>query len=191
MSDKIIVDETLDCKGLSCPMPVVKTKKAIDALEPGKVLKVEATDKGSLADLKSWASRTGHQYLGHIEEEGVFKHYLRKSRPEEIKEDVKHPHIVRNEDLHERLGQGNVKVIDVREPAEYAFEHIPGSVSVPLGELEERMSEFNKEDEIYIICRTATRSDAACQILSGKGFKNVKNVVPGMSEWTGETSSLN
>ena len=45
----------LDAKGLACPMPIVKTKKAMSDLEDGQVLEVQATDKGSKADLKAWA----------------------------------------------------------------------------------------------------------------------------------------
>ena len=57
----IRVDMTVDAKGLSCPMPIVKTKKAINDLQPGQVLEVQATDKGSKADIKAWAESTGHQ----------------------------------------------------------------------------------------------------------------------------------
>lgn len=82
----IKADQSLDCKGLACPMPIVKTKKAMDQLEAGQVIEVQATDKGSLADIKGWAKNTGHQYLGTIEEDNVLKHYLRKASPDEIKE---------------------------------------------------------------------------------------------------------
>jgi TusA-related sulfurtransferase len=47
--------KTLDVKGLKCPMPIVKTKKELDLLAPGEVLKVIATDKGSLLDVQGWA----------------------------------------------------------------------------------------------------------------------------------------
>lgn len=76
----------LDVKGLACPMPIVKTKKEMKNLGAGQVLEVQATDKGSKADMKAWAERTGHQYLGTIEEGEVLKHYLRKSSNEEANE---------------------------------------------------------------------------------------------------------
>lgn len=60
----IKVDQVLDCKGLSCPLPIVRTKKAMDQLEAGQVIEVQATDKGSLADIQGWARNTGNQYLG-------------------------------------------------------------------------------------------------------------------------------
>ncbi|WP_248512380.1 sulfurtransferase TusA family protein, partial [Sporosarcina sp. NCCP-2222] len=73
----IQTDMKLDARGLACPMPVVKTKKVMQELAPGKVLEVEATDKGSIADIKAWAESVGHQYIGVHEEDGVITHYLR------------------------------------------------------------------------------------------------------------------
>lgn len=179
-------DQTLDCRGLACPMPIVKTKKAVQDLVPGKVLEIQATDIGSTADLKGWANSTGHQYLGTLEEGKVLKHYLRKSNPNEVKEDVKYPITITNEELHNMIvANEKVIVLDVREPAEYAFGRIPGAKSIPLGELEVRIQEITPVDEIYIICRTGNRSDLACKTLAEKGFNNVKNVIPGMTSWTG------
>jgi rhodanese-related sulfurtransferase/TusA-related sulfurtransferase len=185
------VNVILDAKGLACPMPIVKTKKAMNTLESGQVLEVQATDKGSKADIKAWAESTGHQYIGTIEKDGVLKHYLRKSSNEEITE-KKHPNIISNDELEKRLGANeNIVLLDVRESAEYAFNHIPNAISIPLGELEERIGELNKDNEIYLVCRTGNRSDLAAQKLSEKGFTNVINVVPGMSQWTGKTIGIN
>lgn len=182
----IQVNQMLNAEGLACPMPVVQTKKAIEQLQPGEVLEVRATDKGSVADLQGWAKRTGHQYVGLLEEEGVFRHFIRKSTPSEIKEEVKYPNTIQNEEVQKKLTAGeNLKVLDVREPAEYAFGRIPGAISVPLGELEKKLSDLNPDEEYHVVCRTGTRSDLACQILSDKGFTKVKNVLPGMTEWEG------
>lgn len=179
-------NQTLDCKGLACPMPIVRTKKAMDQLQAGQVIEVQATDRGSLADMEGWAKNTGHQYLGTIQEGNVLKHYLRKSAAQEVMEPKKFAHLISNEELMHKLASGaKVTVLDVREPAEYAFNRIPGAVSIPLGELEGRLGELNAEDEIHVICRTGNRSDMACQLLAEKGFKKVKNVEQGMSEWTG------
>lgn len=184
----IQADKTLDCKGLACPMPIVKTKKAMDELTAGQVIEVLATDKGSLADMQGWAKNTGHQYLGTIQEDEVLKHYLRKSNPNEIKEENKFPFTITNEDLEKRLAANEkITVLDVREPAEYVFHHIPGAKSIPLGELESRLHELDPNDDIQVVCRTGNRSDLACQLLAEKGFKNVKNVISGMSGWTGPT----
>jgi TusA-related sulfurtransferase len=56
----IKTDFVLDAKGLACPIPIVKTKKAINGLEGGQVLEVQATDKGSKADIKAWSESNGH-----------------------------------------------------------------------------------------------------------------------------------
>ncbi|AND43061.1 MULTISPECIES: sulfurtransferase TusA family protein [Bacillaceae] len=184
-------DLLLDAKGLACPMPIVKTKKAMNELQSGQVLEVQATDKGSKADLEAWAKSAGHQYLGTIEQGDVLKHYLRKSSNDGTIE-RKHPNITSNEELEKKLDVNeNIVVLDVREAAEYAFNHIPNAISIPLGELEDRLSELNTADEIYVVCRTGNRSDLAAQKLAEKGFANVINVVPGMSAWSGKTNSLN
>ncbi|MCT8139327.1 sulfurtransferase TusA family protein [Anaerobacillus sp. CMMVII] len=186
----IKTDQTLDAKGLACPMPIVRTKKAIGELQPGQVLEIQATDKGSTADLKAWSERTGNQYLGTIEEAGVLKHYLRKASGEDEKPETSHPHIAQNEDLEKKLGVANVTLLDVREEAEFMFNHIPGAVSIPLGELENRLTELTKEDEIYVICRTGSRSDFAAQKLAQNGFTKVWNVVPGICKWNGPTEKI-
>lgn len=183
--EKIKTDITIDAKGLSCPMPIVKTKKAINSLEAGQVLEVQATDKGSRADIQAWAKSSGHQYLGTIEDGEVLKHYLRKASSDEsiVR---KHPHVATNEELEALLGADNkIVVLDVREGAEYAFNHIPSAISIPLGELDNHLQELDKQAEIYVICRTGNRSDFAAQKLAEEGFRKVINVVPGMSAWSG------
>lgn len=80
MSETIDVTETLDVKGQSCPMPVVKTKQAIDDLEEGDVLEVLATDSGSMSDIEGWAQGTdGVTLLQQAEEDGLYKHYVEKT----------------------------------------------------------------------------------------------------------------
>jgi len=183
----ITVDRVLDCKGLACPMPIVKTKKGMEELQAGQVIEVLATDKGSVADIQGWAKNTGHQYIGTIEEGEVFKHYLRKANADEVKEETRYPHTVSHEELIEKMNaKENIKILDVREPAEYAFGRIPGAISIPMGELEERIGELNPEDEIHLVCRSGNRSDRACQLLEEKGFKKLKNVLPGMKDWSGQ-----
>ncbi|SFK54658.1 Rhodanese-related sulfurtransferase [Halobacillus dabanensis] len=180
---------TLDAKGLACPMPIVKTKKTMKDIEDGQVLEIQATDKGSKADLEAWAKSAGHQYLGTIEEGDVLKHYVRKSSGEDEQE-IKHPNIVDNEDLDSLRKNDDILLLDVRESAEYAFEHIPEAISIPLGELDERAEELDRLKNVYIVCRTGNRSDLAAQKLTEKGFQNVYNVVPGMIGWSGETTNL-
>jgi len=188
--DNLKTNMVLDAKGLACPMPIVKTKKMMSTLEAGHVLEILATDKGSTADLKAWANSTGNQYLGTIEDEGVLKHYIRKSSDDETTE-RKHPNVATNEELETRLkSNDHIVVLDVREAAEYAFDHIPNALSIPLGELEARLGELNKEEEVFVVCRTGNRSDLAAQKLAESGFTKVINVVPGMSQWSGETNRI-
>jgi len=159
----------------------------MNTLEAGQVIEIQATDKGSRADIQAWAQSTGNQFLGTIEDGDVLKHYLRKSTGEEVNEQ-KHPNIISNKDLEVKINSNQgIVLLDVRETAEYAFNHIPNAISIPLGELEEKMAQLNKDDEIYVICRTGNRSDLAAQKLTEKGFSNVNNVVPGMSKWSGKT----
>ena len=188
----LTTNKVLDAKGLACPMPIVKTKKAMNELEPGQVMEIQATDKGSKADLKAWAETTGHQYLGTIEEDGVLKHYVRKASESETSEEASYPHVATLEEVLNKLnGDEKISILDVREPAEFAFGHIPGAILIPLGELEERFEELNKDGELHIICRSGSRSDLAAKKLSEKGFTNIKNVIPGMKDWTGPIETTN
>ena len=76
--DNIKIDKILDAKGLECPMPLLKSKKIIDALEPGQILEILGTDEGSKIDLPGWCERVGHTYLGVKEEGSYFKFYIKK-----------------------------------------------------------------------------------------------------------------
>ncbi len=79
MSAEMKVDKVLDAKGLSCPLPILKTKKAVEALAKDQVLKVETTDPGSKNDMASWAKRTGNEILKLEEGSGTFIFYIKKS----------------------------------------------------------------------------------------------------------------
>ena len=69
------VTQVLDCKGLQCPLPVIKTAQAIKGIEPGQVLELLATDPGVAPVMQAWTSRTGNELLG-IEREGDVFHVL-------------------------------------------------------------------------------------------------------------------
>ncbi|MDQ0242814.1 sulfurtransferase TusA family protein [Priestia abyssalis] len=71
--------KVLDAKGLACPMPIVRTKKAIDEINSGEILEIHATDKGSKNDLTAWASSTGHELVKDTEEDGVYKFWIKKA----------------------------------------------------------------------------------------------------------------
>ncbi len=76
--ETITADQVLDTKGLSCPMPLLKTKKAINSLSSGQILEVLGTDPGSKNDLPNWCDRSGHAFLGDKEENGYFRFFIQK-----------------------------------------------------------------------------------------------------------------
>ena len=69
---------TLDLKGLSCPMPIIKTAKAMRDMAPGELLEALATDPGSVPDFKAWAQATGNPLVESSQEGGVFRFVLKK-----------------------------------------------------------------------------------------------------------------
>ena len=71
-------DKELDARGLSCPLPILKTKKALNELATGQVLKVVAPDPGSVKDMQAFASQTGNTLVASSEENKDFVFYLRK-----------------------------------------------------------------------------------------------------------------
>ena len=75
-----MVDRTIDCVGLFCPIPILKTREAIKTMAVGQVLAMTSDDPASEADMKSWTARTGHELL-EIERHGaVFRFVVRKTR---------------------------------------------------------------------------------------------------------------
>jgi tRNA 2-thiouridine synthesizing protein A len=74
----VVVDETLDCRGLSCPMPMLKVKKHVKDMESGKVLKMMGTDPGTKNDIEKGVSKIGCEFLGAEDEEGFTNYYIRK-----------------------------------------------------------------------------------------------------------------
>jgi tRNA 2-thiouridine synthesizing protein A len=71
---------TLDCRGLVCPLPVIKLSKAIKGIEKGSVLEMLATDPGSVPDLEAFQKQTGHQIVEQSQHEGVFRFLVRRTR---------------------------------------------------------------------------------------------------------------
>ena len=69
----------VDARGLECPMPLLKAKRALNAMAAGQVLRVLATDKGSVRDFRVFTEQSGHVLLSSEESEGVYTHLLQKS----------------------------------------------------------------------------------------------------------------
>lgn len=73
-------DAELDCVGLFCPMPIMKTKQAIDGLEVGEILMVEADDSAYEGDLKVWAKNMGHEIVRFEREGTMMTAYIKKTK---------------------------------------------------------------------------------------------------------------
>ena len=73
---------SIDCLGLYCPMPIIKTAEAIKKIEIGQVLEVIADDEGIVNDMPSWCKMTAHEYLGIEEDDDEVKTYVKKTNSE-------------------------------------------------------------------------------------------------------------
>ena len=78
--ETIKADRELNCCGLLCPVPVIETTKAIKQMEVGQVLKMVATDPGSMPDMRAWSRQTGHEMLSATEENKIFTFYFRRTK---------------------------------------------------------------------------------------------------------------
>ena len=72
-------DQELDCRGLNCPLPVLKTKKTMDGMSSGEVLKMISPDPGSKKDITAWGKRMGNEVLGMEDEGGEFFYFIKKA----------------------------------------------------------------------------------------------------------------
>jgi TusA-related sulfurtransferase len=68
----------VDARGLSCPMPIVKTAQAIKTIASGELIEVLATDKGSVADFAAWTRTTGHALVEQSVDGGVYRFVIRR-----------------------------------------------------------------------------------------------------------------
>ena len=73
-------DKDLDVRGLNCPLPILRAKKALAELKSGKVLRVLATDPGSVKDFEAFARQTGNQLLSHEEADKIFTFFMKKKK---------------------------------------------------------------------------------------------------------------
>ena len=71
--------QTLDARGMNCPLPILRTKKALSAMEAGETLAVTATDPGSLKDMQAFCKQTGHQLASSSTNQGAFEFLIRKA----------------------------------------------------------------------------------------------------------------
>lgn len=72
------ITKVLDAKGLACPMPIVRARKAIGEIETGEVLEIHTTDKGTVSDMVAWSKSGGHDLMEQKEEDGVYRFWIKK-----------------------------------------------------------------------------------------------------------------
>jgi len=72
-------DQSLDARGLNCPLPVLKAKMALNKMKPGEILHVEATDPHATIDFEAYCVRTGHEIVRTQESGGVIEFYIRRA----------------------------------------------------------------------------------------------------------------
>ncbi len=72
-------NDELDARGLNCPLPILRTKKSMNGMAAGDVLKVIATDPGSVKDMEAYAKQTGHDLIESQDDGGEFTFYIKKN----------------------------------------------------------------------------------------------------------------
>ena len=95
--------------------------------------------------------------------------------------------------LRERLETHDVRLLDVRTPAEYETAHVPGSWNVPLAQLREHRDELARhlDDEVVLICRSGARAGQAEQALAGVGLPGLRVLEGGMTAWEASRAPVN
>ncbi|MFP7755907.1 sulfurtransferase TusA family protein [Thermodesulfobacteriota bacterium B35] len=74
------VASTIDSRGSACPGPLLEAKKGIGKVRVGEVMEVYSNDEGTRIDLKAWAEKVGHEYLGYLEADGYDRHFIRRKK---------------------------------------------------------------------------------------------------------------
>ncbi len=74
----ITYDQELDCKGLNCPLPILKTNQAIAKMDVGQILKMEASDPGSVSDMMAWSRQTENELISHHVHGEIYTYYVKK-----------------------------------------------------------------------------------------------------------------
>ena len=75
----IEVAKSIDARGTACPGPLLEAKKAIGTIGAGDVMEILSSDEGTKSDIPKWCKKKNHDYLGVVEDSGLFKVYMRKS----------------------------------------------------------------------------------------------------------------
>ena len=80
MNTGVKIAQTLDCKGLLCPVPIIKLSKAVKAIQVGEVVEMLATDPGSVPDMDAFGRQTGHEIVSRDQQGDVFRFLVRKTK---------------------------------------------------------------------------------------------------------------
>lgn len=88
---------------------------------------------------------------------------------------------ISNQELKNKYKDKTIQFVDVRNPGEYNIKHEKPFQNIPVSKMNQKSNTLNKEQEVVLICQTGIRSKRAAKILKSKGFKNIKNVIGGMS----------
>ncbi len=75
----ITYDQELDCKGLNCPLPILKTNQTITKMDIGQILKMESSDPGSVSDMIAWSKQTENKLISHNVHENIYTYYVKKT----------------------------------------------------------------------------------------------------------------
>lgn len=78
MDQALSIDREVDARGLNCPLPILRTKKALNDMKSRQVLRILATDPTAVRDFQAFAKQTGNELLQHVEQDGVFTFLLRR-----------------------------------------------------------------------------------------------------------------
>lgn len=77
---KLKVAKTIDCRGTACPGPLLEAKRGMTAVPMAGVMEVLSSDEGTAEDLPLWAKKVGHEYLGLVQEAGVWHLYVKRGK---------------------------------------------------------------------------------------------------------------
>jgi tRNA 2-thiouridine synthesizing protein A len=80
MEDLLKIDKILDCQGLLCPMPLIKTTQAIKQIQVGQILAILATDPGMRADMEAWTRRSRHELVSSKQQGGIYRFLVRRTQ---------------------------------------------------------------------------------------------------------------
>ncbi|HEX5863124.1 MAG TPA: sulfurtransferase TusA family protein [Casimicrobiaceae bacterium] len=78
MEPTVSIDRDVDARGLNCPLPILRTKKALNDMKSGQVVRILATDPAALRDFQAFAKQTGNELLQHAEKDGVYSFLMRR-----------------------------------------------------------------------------------------------------------------